>query len=324
MPPHNNDNSIVHAVRAMMAIDGFEKVLSFIGPEIRVIPLKGIDLLETVYADTLDREVRDIDLLIPDPDSFLKASLRLMDHGYRPEFIFALHNDALRYKNKVSLKSPSSGLPDVDLHLQGVTKKFFAATTGSFNRDMVARATECATRKGVMRLEIADKWLFLAQHLAFHMFNGLKWLKDLWLLQRGMTDEQIRELANRAHAYGMTRITAAAYYHLNKHFGKREALRLPDMTGEAGSQFMEFIRTNDRQFNHRSKHDRFIAGFWELAFIDDPAARDRAFRALIFPPPGVMKNIYRSKSAIMAALIYPVHVPFMAIGSALFRRRFKC
>ncbi len=323
-PSHNNDNPLAHAVRAMMAIDGFEKVLSFIGPDIKVIPLKGIDLLETIYADTLDREVRDIDLLIPDPDNFLNASQRLIDHGYSPEFNFSLDADALKYKNKVSLKSPSPTLPDVDLHLQGVTKKFFASTTGSFNSDMVARASECSTRKGVMRLDVTDKWLFLAQHLAFHMFNGLKWLKDLWLLQRDMTDDQITALAARTHTYGMTRIAAATYYHLQKHFARREPLRIPDMTMEAGIRFMKFIKANDRQFSHRSKYDRFIAGFWELAFIDDPAKRNKAFRTLIFPPTGVMKNIYRSKNTLRAIMFYPLHVPVMAAGSAMFRIHSKC
>lgn len=304
------------AVRAMMVIDSFDKILSFTGHDITVIPLKGIDLLESLYAETLDREVNDIDLLVPDPVEFTTAIDRLMAHGFTPEFKFALDADALARKRKVSLKSPSPALPDVDLHMQAITKKFFSASTGSFNSDIVKRSVPCPQREGVRRLDPADRWLFLAQHLAFHMFNGKKWIKDLWLLQRDMSPAEIATIISRARTYGMTRIVAATRYHLWLHFNTRGGIQLPDIETDDG--FMDFIHRNARQFNHRSKRDRFIAGFWEMAFIDDPYKQRKAYLRLIFPDLGAMKNIYRTRSRIVASALYAVHVPFMSAGTAIF------
>ncbi len=316
MSHNGKDTPVQLAVRAMMVIDCFEKILSFIGPDITVIPLKGIDLLESLYAETLDREVNDIDLLVPVPGEFTTALERLMAHGFTPEFKFALDADALARKRKVSLKSPSPALPDVDLHMTAITKKFFSTSTESFNSDIVKRSAPCPQRKSVRRLDTVDKWLFLAQHLAFHMFNGKKWVKDLWLLQRDMSPAEIDTLISRAHAYGMTRIVAATRYHLWRHFSNRGGIHIPDI--ETNNRFMDFIRHNARQFNHRSNRDRFIAGFWEMAFIDDLHKRRKAYLRLIFPDLGTMKNIYRTRNLILTSALYAVHVPLMSVGTAIF------
>ncbi len=316
MSHNGKDTPVQLAVRAMMVIDSFDKILSFIGHDITVIPLKGIDLLESLYAETLDREVNDIDLLVPVPGEFTTALERLMAHGFTPEFKFALDADALARKRKVSLKSPSPALPDVDLHMTAITKKFFSASTETFNSDIVKRSAPCPQRKGVRRLDTVDKWLFLAQHLAFHMFNGKKWVKDLWLLQRDMSPAEISTLISRAHVYGMTRIVAATRYHLWRHFNNRGGIHIPDIETDNG--FIDFIRRNARQFNHRSNRDRFIAGFWEMAFIDDPRKRRKAYLRLIFPYLGTMKNIYRTRNRILTSALYAVHVPLMSVGTAIF------
>jgi hypothetical protein len=278
---------------------------------VEIIPIKGIDLLQTVYAEHLDRFVRDIDLLCTSEADCRRLVERLCQEEYRLEFPFSMRPEVLAAKQKVSLLSCSMTKVNVDIHTAFVTKKFFAKTIGAFNADALTRC-----RKGHM--EATDRWLFLAQHAAFHLFSDGKWIRDLMVLLLPMTAPQQEALIAKATDYGFRRVIASALYHVGKGFPEQAQQVLHGLAPTASERrFLVFIRHFDRPISRRP-YDRLIAAFWEFTFIDSRKKRFAAWLRLMFPNKGTLTNIYKVKSPWGILLFYPLNILIAGLTSLVF------
>lgn len=268
---------------------------------VSIIPIKGIDLLQTVYHEQLDRHVRDIDVLCQGEAECRLLVERLCREHYRLEFPFSMRPEVLAAKQKVSLLSNSPTMVNIDVHLAFVTKKFFSQTIGTFNVDALARCHEG-------RMDEYDRWLFLAQHAAFHLFSDVKWTRDLAVLYLRYSPEQKTALRERAVCYGFRRVMVAAVYQLRKMMSPQEsdtelhALQL----SASERRFLSFLRQFDRPFS-RKPFDRFIAAWWEFAFIHSRGQRLSSWFRLVFPSKGNLSNIYRINKPVLVVAYYPLH-----------------
>ncbi len=304
------DNSFGFA-RAMMVVSQFEEIARLAEGICDIIPLKGIALLTTLYKDNYDREVGDIDILVA-PTSQCRVFIeRMKAHGYRMQFDYLTDDGALTAKSKIALCHESNLATDVDIHLAFVTKKFFSKYCGAFNADALARCTK--TKGNIMVMDVADQWLFLAQHACFHIFSDPKWLRDLHLLIEGMNDQQIATLHERARHYGFQRVCAAASFAVRYYFPN---IGSPMLNGSFSGCMKRLTAFSIR--NHRSWIvKKIVKPFWELLFIARPADRIHAHLSMICPNLPLLKSIYRRKSAIVA-LLYPLHFIITIVGMLLF------
>lgn len=316
----NPSQEAADMARTMLILSNFEwikKEAAAIG--VSIIPIKGIDLLQTLYANSLARPVRDIDLLCHSEEDLLKLAHRLCLEDYRLEFPFALRPKSLASKKKASLLSCSTTKVNVDLHTAFVTKKFFSQTIGTFNADAINRC-----RDGHM--EATDRWLFLAQHAAFHMYGDFKWTIDLDLLYQQFTEGEKEALSEKATRYGFRRVLAAALSHIAWHRGwmMHEGAPSADAIDSSPLQltaserrFLRFIRHFDRPFSRKAA-DRLIAAYWEFTFIDHRSDRLKAWLHLMFPTKGALTNIYRIRHPLAFPLFYPLNILVSGITSAVF------
>ena len=283
--------------QALMCLRAFDALCAQSKGICHLVPLKGIDLLRTLYADTLDRELHDIDLLVYPAEKAMDFIALLQAEGYRPEFAHALDAAALQTKKKVSMLAPSENLPHVDVHIALVTKKFFSMTINGFNEDALTRLQP--VDEVVSELDKIDRWLFLASHLAFHFLTGDKWYRDLALLWDRMDEQEKAVLFERAKQYHFDRIVEAVLFRMQG--------------GEPNSRFLRYVAyvtANPKRLEHGIRPSRY---YWEFFLIGDDAERRRAYRALLFPSLGNMQNIYRCH-ALVAVLLYLSHVLLNSIG----------
>ena len=283
--------------QALMCLRAFDALCAQSKGICHLVPLKGIDLLRTLYADTLDRELHDIDLLVYPAEKAMDFIALLQAEGYRPEFAHALDAAALQTKKKVSMLAPSENLPHVDVHIALVTKKFFSMTINGFNEDALTRLQP--VDEVVSELDKIDRWLFLASHLAFHFLTGDKWYRDLALLWDRMDEQEKAVLFERAKQYHFDRIVEAVLFRMQG--------------GEPNSRFLRYVAyvtANPKRLEHGIRPARY---YWEFFLIGDDTERRRAYRALLFPSLGNMQNIYRCH-ALVAVLLYLPHVLLNSIG----------
>jgi len=278
---------------------------------VEIIPIKGIDLLQTLYAERLDRPVRDIDLLCRNEEDCRRLAERLCQEEYRLEFPFSLRHEALSVKRKVSLLSCSTTKVNVDLHTAFVTKKFFSQTIGSFNEDAIQRCQDG-------RMEAIDRWLFLAQHAAFHTFGDGKWIRDLRLLYDAFTPEQLTALHNQTVRYGFRRVVAGALYHIYQDEPERRQA-IMDRLSLTGSErrFLRFIQRFDHPIANKT-FAQLINSFWEFIFIAKRTDRIRMWLQLMFPSRGMLTNIYRIRNSSSVWFYYPVNFLVAGFTSLLF------
>ena len=310
-----NDKELDQAselARTMLILNNYEWIkaeAAAIG--IDIIPLKGIDLLQNLYAERLDRHVNDIDILCFNEEDCRKLVDRLCIEEYRVEFPFAMQSQALSSKRKVSLLSCSTTKVNVDVHTAFVTKKFFSQTVGTFNADALERCHDG-------HMEELDRWLFLAQHAAFHLYADFKWTIDLKLLYDKFTDEDKAALVKRANQYGFRRVMAAALYQTYKNDleSMRRELGILDLIW-AERRFLSFIKHFDRPFS-RKPFDKFVTAYWEFTYISHWRERLKAWLRLMFPSQGLLTNIYRIKRPSSQLLFYPLNFLIAGLSSVLF------
>ena len=278
---------------------------------IPIVPLKGIDLLQSLYSEQLNRHITDIDILCKNEDDCRTLVGQLCQEEYRLEFPFALRPEALASKKKVSLISCNTTKVNVDIHIAFVTKKFFSQTIGTFNSDALKRC-----KNG--RMDELDRWLFLAQHAAFHGFSNTKWIIDLKLLYDRLSEDEKEALIRRANEYGFKRVLIAGLYQIKKDVPdsmRQELSRLTLTLSER--RFLSFVRYFDRPFS-RSFIDRVVTAFWEFTFISSKRHRLASWLHLLFPSKGLLTNIYRIRSTTWIIFFYPLNLLISGLTSILF------
>ena len=306
----------------MMCLDAFDKICARAKGHFRIVPLKGIDLMRFLYSDTLDRELKDIDLLIIPAERAMGVVELLQDDGYQPKFSFALDEAALRKKRKVSMISPSERMPNVDVHLALVMKKFFSHTINGFNQDAISRIKDVDDVISV--LDNVDRWLYLATHLAFHFLDGDKWYRDLILLLERFDEEQKLTLVKRAEQYNLERIVGAVCARMQSKYPETAnhisiTQLLPDKSGKRFIRFIDFMEAHPKKIGHGLRLARY---YWEFVFINKKKQRYRSFISLMFPSLGNMQNIYRCH-VLLAILLYVPNLLINALGVLLFSVQYQ-
>ena len=162
-------------------------------------------------------------------------------------------------------------------------------------------------------MDEVDQWIFLAQHACFHLYRDGKWTKDLLLLRRTMTEEQVAILHKRAVKYGFQRIVFLTLRWLNECFDEY----FPLGSEPPSSCWDKFTLWSVRNWRSRLVK-RLVNPFWELICIDKAAHRCAAHRSLVFPNLQQLKTIYRTKYIVLTLLVYPFHVLFAGLGLLLF------
>lgn len=315
--------SAIDVARGLLVLKDFEKLVQECRGIARIVPIKGVALLLTLYRDSYARPVGDIDILIYPRGCMSELKVLLAHKGYFPERKSATSSEELKYKHKCTFKS--SGKTDIDVHLDFITKKFFSKTCGTFSKDAFSRCYPYDFEgMEIYLMNQADQWLLLAQHACFHLFCGEKWIKDLYLLQTAMTEKELQELGLRAGYYGFGKIVNATLYHLEKHYGN-DALRIFEIKECRSFLLMKFIKKCDRPFL-RCVRDRFIAAYWEFVFIDKKNAQFKAFMALLFPGLGMLMSIYKWRIKVLVLLFYPMHIIWVScctVGFLLYFNTFR-
>lgn len=283
---------------------------------VRIIPLKGIDLLQNLYSNNLNRLVSDIDILCGSEDDCRLLVERLCREDYKVEFKFAMNHRALSTKKKVSLISTCTTKVNVDLHIAFITKKFFSETVGTFNSDALARCHD-----GFM--DEIDRWLYLAQHAAFHIYADDKWIEDLKLLYNDFSVDKKVHLFAAANRYGFRRVVLAALYKMFSIDIKKLNHEMGILVPSKGEEdFLSFIKHFKSPFT-RSIYHRFISAFWEFIYIDKNSNRLKAILKLIFPSLGMITNIYRVKNSMTKYILYPFHLLLSVSSNILFWSLYK-
>ena len=304
-------------VQALILLKAFDNICAKAKGAFRIVPLKGIDLMRFLYSDTLDRELKDIDLLVASEEQAMGFIELLQKDGYRPEFSFALDKAALEKKKKVSMLSFYERMPNIDVHLALITKKFFSATINGFNQDAISRLK--VVDDVVSLLDNVDRWLFLATHLTFHFLRGDKWYRDLALLMERFNEEEFSILCQRTKQYNFERVVVSVLLRMESIYpalvDKMDITQL--LSGNSGKRFIRYVdymTAKPKRLGHGLRLARY---YWEFIFISKKKQRQNAFMRLMFPSLGNMQNIYRCHT-LFAILLYVPHMLINALGLLLF------
>lgn len=307
-------NSDFGIARAMLVMNQFDNVCKMAEGICQIVPLKGIDLLTTLYNEKLDRAVGDIDLLVFPVSAFDAFIERLRKEKYTIQFDYLESISARVVKRKVALISPSpERCVDLDIHSAFVTKKFYSLSTGKFNEDALARCQQESST--CYRMDSIDKWLFLAQHACFHHFSDPKWLRDLMLLQEQMSKEQISVLQTRMTNYGFHRVCYATMQYLD--FFAPDIPKHITVSKPSGLLWSNTLHTYLFNLDHCILRS-VVRIFWEFFFIDKRTSRMQAYLKLAFPHLNYLKTIYRKRNILLILAIYPFHTLISALGICIF------
>lgn len=302
---NSTPTDVQHQVQALILLNAFDNICAKARGHFRIVPLKGIDLIRSLYSDTLDRELKDIDLLVIPVEQAKDFIKILQQDGYRSEFSFALDDAALRKKKKVSMIPSSERLPNIDVHLALITKKFFSSTINGFNQDSLSRLR--VVDEVVSTLDDIDRWLFLAAHLTFHFLEGDKWYRDLALLLANFDTDDILTLLERTKQYNFERVVCAVFARLQSKYpdiaGQIEIDQIiPEKSKKRFMRYIKFMTANPKYLGHGLRVARY---YWEFVFISKSRQRQHAFVKLLFPSLGNMQNIYRCNAKYAVFLYLP-------------------
>jgi hypothetical protein len=155
------------------------RVIRLLGAaDIRVVPLKGVALAESLYGDPAFRFCSDIDILVP-PDVALHARRLLLAEGYTSPFTEDFFvNHQFHTSADCPLQAQRGDLAYfLELHwtfLQHSSRDAEAIQDLWFQ----ARPRDCF---GVPAYRLTPEWefLYLACHAAYHKWQTLKWVADI-------------------------------------------------------------------------------------------------------------------------------------------------
>lgn len=310
------DGGEYSVARAMLVLRQYRQLCEIADGICRIVPLKGVSLLQSLYSQLLDRDAGDIDILVF-PASKAPAFIeKLIDAGYERQFDHLSDSSALDAKRKIALRGRDALETDVDIHLSFITKRIFRSHCGNFNDDALSRCVPTGPVESVM--DRVDEWLFLAHHACFHQFENAKWSRDLELMLSGFTPQEVHRLKNRARKYGMMRVARVCERELNRLSGRKGGVfSLPLSTG--GDKRFELLTDGILHKPHSRIMRRVFRAVWEIIFIDSPAGRLKGCCQLLFPSKRELKAVYRTSSSVAVELLRIPHLFFAGIALSLFQ-----
>jgi Uncharacterised nucleotidyltransferase len=170
---------LANALRNQLLAEELARLLGLLGAAgIRVVPLKGVALAQSLFDDVAARVCGDIDILVP-PANAAQAIDLLLASGYRTEVSDPYFSKlALRHGRHFNLVRDGRGISFVlELH-------WILVQHSSRNDDAVrdlwaeARPQICF---GAPAFALTPEWkmLYLSIHAADHEWQMLKWLVDI-------------------------------------------------------------------------------------------------------------------------------------------------
>ena len=290
-----------NAARTLLVIEQYKNLKSIAEGICRLVPLKGVSLLHTIYSES-NRDVGDIDVLVYPPEQAEAFATCLEKAGYTRQFDYLYNSSALHGKQKIAFLARNPLETDVDVHTSFISKKFFRRHCGDFNRDALHRCRLSGPSEAFM--DCIDEWIFLSQHACFHRFENTKWLKDLHLIFDHFNDEQRLLLAQRCEFYGFHRITLIACEELKLFSHKTYSLKLKQRGEDEKT-----LRTTRRLLHepHGIVMKRIIEWLWEIYMIDSAKGRLSAYTRFIFPSSSEIRAIYRQSSSLVLPFLHLAH-----------------
>jgi hypothetical protein len=192
------------------------QVLRLLGEAgVRVIPLKGVALAESLYGDITLRVCADIDILVP-RRMVAQAFRLLLFRGYSAEFTEGFFEDLLRRSDieYALLREEQWFRYLLELHW-GICWE--PSLDEGAAEDLWTEA-HVKTFFGVPAYTLSPEWeiLYLAAHAARHQWTGLKWLVDIHeVCSRGGVDwGKVREKAGKLGWEEMLELTLSACHAL--------------------------------------------------------------------------------------------------------------
>jgi hypothetical protein len=170
---------LANALRNQLLAEELARLLVLLGEaEIRVIPLKGVALAQSLYGDVSARVCVDIDILVP-PANVDQAIALLLDFGYRAEpddpYLSKL---ALRHGRHFSMVRDGKGISFL-LELHWILVQHSSRNDEAV-RDLWAEARP-QTFFEAPAFSLSPEWelLYLCIHAVDHEWRSLKWVVDI-------------------------------------------------------------------------------------------------------------------------------------------------
>lgn len=170
---------MANALRNQLLAEELARLLRLLGEAgIRVVPLKGVALAQSLYGDPAARVCADIDILVP-ADEVVQARRLILANGYSSQFteeFFVKHQlHTTADCSLISQREPLTYLVEVHWTLLQDSFKDMEATA-----ELWAQARP-ADFFAVRAWDLTPEWqfLYLSFHAAYHKWNTLKWLADI-------------------------------------------------------------------------------------------------------------------------------------------------
>lgn len=196
-------------MRAVHTANEITGVLKAAG--IRCSLIKGCSVAAQFYAQPGHRAMIDIDLLV-DHERYDEAERLLTGRGFTrlyPHFDLDDRKRKTFYRlhNAFTFIRPADGL-QIDLHWRLVNNPVPLAAVDSSWRELVEWRGD--TGCSLPTLNAATHFTYVMVHGAKHGWVRLKWLVDLDKMVRGLSDEQIEQVARQISANGLGTLAQAS------------------------------------------------------------------------------------------------------------------
>jgi hypothetical protein len=170
---------LANSMRNQLLGEELARLLGVLGEAgIRVIPLKGVALAQSLFGDLAARVCSDIDILLPAAE-VVRARRVILANGYSSQFteeFFAKHQlHTTAECSLVAQREPLTYLVELHWTLLQDSGKDAAAMAELWSR------AQPGDFFGVRALQLTPEWqfLYLSFHAAYHKWNTLKWLADV-------------------------------------------------------------------------------------------------------------------------------------------------
>ncbi len=285
----------LNTYRNIKIYNELENILSsFNNKGLKVIPLKGVFLLEKIYNNIALRGMTDIDLLIKKED-LSRIDNVLGDLGYRTPIDKRLLSLAVEksYLNSIDYFGSEDRMPSLHIHWHIVNINL---PTYIYAKNIKMDAFwKCATPtrlSGVETLQLAPHHLvmYLAEHALKHSFDRLILLTDLNEVIKKYGEKIDWEMLIReTKEFGMERQLFYSLFFTNQFLDAKipqdilSELR-PRKTGLLEKRFFQSILGNNRSSN--------LSYFAYLGMIRGNIDKTRFIFRTLFPPPSVLALTY--------------------------------
>ena len=293
---------MANALRNQLLAEELARLLGlFSEAGIRVVPLKGVALAQSLYGDTAARVCADIDLLVP-PASLAQAIELILAAGYRNEVSDPYFSKlVLRHGRHFNAVRDGRGVSFlVELHWELVQHS-------STDADAVAdlwRESLPGSFFGAPAFSLSPEWefLYLSIHAVDHEWRSLKWLSDIHeVVSSGRISwARVAEKAERFEIDLPVRQTLAVSSHLLE-------TPMPEqystVTLPAGVRLFPFmVAADDPKNAFAFRHLRLLPRLWDKV---------RYFSSIVFAPRPADLDFLRLPPAL-GFLYYVLRPPRLA------------